>query len=85
MSTRPDMILQFCHYLADQFRAKGNGQVQVRVKAMASLNGRKKQEFIDANVDLAAQPQTWRSASWIVPLTEPLPTHGGRAHAAPEM
>jgi hypothetical protein len=84
MSTRPDMILQFCHYLADQFRAKGNGQVQVRVKAMASLNGRKKQYLIDPNMDLAAQPRTWRSASWIMPLTEPPPSHHARPQGTPE-
>ncbi len=72
MSTRPDMILQFSHYLAEKMRKDGHVQVEVRAKVTASLNGRRPQALIDPTVDLAAQRRTLKPARWIMPLEEPL-------------
>ena len=75
MTTRPPMILQFAHYLAEQARKEGHEQVEVRVRAIVSLNGREPQMLIDPETDLAAQPRTFLApAAWIVPLETPLPT-----------
>ena len=74
MVTRPDMILQFSHYVADDLRRQGYPQVRVRAQVMASLNGREPQPLLDPTVDLAAQRRMpLLPASWITPLTEPLP------------
>ena len=73
MGHRPDMILQFCHHLADQYRQKGYPDVEVRARIRASLNGRKRQLLVDPKVDLAAMERTLRHVPWIMPLTEPLP------------
>lgn len=70
--TRPDMILQFSRYLAEEKRREGFENVEVRVRAMTSLNGRERQLLIDPTVDLAKQPRNLLPAPWIVPLTEPL-------------
>jgi vitamin K-dependent gamma-carboxylase len=72
MSNDASMIQEYCHYLADKFRQKGYGEVEIRALALTSLNGRKAQLFIDPNVDLAAQPRTIGRPPWIIPLTEPL-------------
>jgi vitamin K-dependent gamma-carboxylase len=72
MSTRPDMILQFSHYLADELRQEGYDQVEVRAKVLSSLNGREPQLLIDPEVNLAAEKRTLAHAPWIMPLTEPL-------------
>ena len=74
MSSRPDMILQFAHYLADEMRKVGHVQVEVRAIVEASLNGREPQLLIDPTVDLAREPRTLKPASWIVPLMQPLHT-----------
>ena len=72
MSTRPDMILQFSRFLAEQMQKEGHGQVEVRARVMASLNGRRPRLLIDPTIDLAAQrPSLW-PAPWILPLDEPL-------------
>ena len=68
MATRPDMILQFAHYIADKYREQGYEQIQVRVTVTATLNSRKPQLLIDPGVDLAAQPRDLRHARWILPL-----------------
>jgi hypothetical protein len=69
----PDLILQFCHYLGRELSEPGASPVEVRVVALASLNGRKPQLLIDPTLNLAAQRRTLRHKAWIVPLTEPLP------------
>ena len=72
MAARPDMILQFSHFLVEQFSQAEADSVDVRAVAYASLNGREYQHLIDPNVDLSRQSQRLRSASWIVPLEIPL-------------
>ncbi len=68
----PNHILQFAHFLADEFREKGLGDTEIRVKALSSLNGRRPQVFIDPDVDLVQQQMGWGHCDWIMPLTEPL-------------
>lgn len=72
MPGRPDMILQFAHYLEDKLRADGYEQLQVRASSQASLNGRRFQPLVDPDVDLAGVSRSLRPAPWIVPLREPL-------------
>ncbi|MBZ0283002.1 MAG: HTTM domain-containing protein [Anaerolineae bacterium] len=72
MSSRPDMILQFAHYLAALMLEDDYERVEVRTLAVASLNGRKPQLLIDPQVDLAAQPRLLGISDWIMPLIEPL-------------
>lgn len=73
LSIHPDMILQFSHYLAEEWRRKGYEQVEVRAKVFASLNGRKPQLLIDPTIDLAKIPRNLKPATYIIPLKEPLP------------
>ena len=71
MGTRPDMILLFAHHLAEQARKDGHEDVEVRVKARASLNSRLAQLMIDPDVDLAAQTRSlFARSAWILPLQE---------------
>jgi len=73
MSTRPDMILQFAHYLADHWKTEYNVEhAEVRVISRVSLNGRKAATMIDPSVDLARIERSLKHADWILPLTEPL-------------
>ncbi|MDB6072494.1 MAG: Vitamin K-dependent gamma-carboxylase, partial [Verrucomicrobiaceae bacterium] len=73
LETHPDMILQFSHFLAEQHRAQGYPNVEVRAEVMASLNGRRPQPLVDSKVDLAKEQRSLKPARWILPLTEPLP------------
>ena len=68
MSRRPDMILQFAHYVADLEQARTGVRPVVNARVVASLNARPYQELIDPTVDLAAQPDSLAPAHWIVPL-----------------
>jgi len=68
MCKRPDMILQFAHYIADRYQKEVGVRPIVKVRAIESLNYRQPQYLIDPNVDLAAQTESLMPAPWIVPL-----------------
>jgi hypothetical protein len=70
--TKPDLIVLFAHYLAEEKQREGYDNVEVRARVMVSLNGREPQLLIDPNVDLAKEEVSLLPARWIVPLTTPL-------------
>lgn len=84
MSTRPDMIIQFVHYLVTQMRLQGYEKVEIRARVMASLNGRKPQLLIDPKVDLAREKRSLAHAKWILPLTVPLSDRDAAPHRGQE-
>lgn len=81
MTTHPDMILQYAHYLAAQKQHEGILDIQVRARTMVSLNGRPPRPLIDPRADLAHEPRTLAHAPWVLPLTEPLSPTPVRSHA----
>lgn len=68
MSSRPDMILQFAHWLRDNYQAQGMTNVEVYAESFAALNGRAEQRLVDNTVDLAKVKFSLLPADWIVPL-----------------
>jgi vitamin K-dependent gamma-carboxylase len=67
MAGQPDQILQLAHRIADDFRAQGYGEVEVRADALVSLNGRRPAPLVDPNVDLASVPDGLAPAQWVLP------------------
>lgn len=65
MATRPDMILQYAHFLARQ--RGGSLEVQVRAQSQVSLNNGGIRAMINPSADLAAEPRTIWPAWWIEP------------------
>ncbi|MCI0573328.1 MAG: HTTM domain-containing protein [Myxococcaceae bacterium] len=68
MSGQPDLILQLAKHIARDFQARGLGDVEVRVDALVSLNGRPSAHLIDPNVDLTTVEDGLLPASWTLPL-----------------
>lgn len=73
MATHPDMILQYAHHLANLKRSEGYPDIEVRARALVSLNGRPPQDLVNPYTDLAKEKRTLAHWTWILPLTEPLP------------
>lgn len=69
------MILQLARRIARDFEARGHQDVEVRVDALVSLNGRRAAPMIDPEADLAHEPDTVAVMPWIAPSPpgEPLP------------
>ncbi len=68
MSTQPDFIVEYAHYLGDHFKSQGHQNVQIFVESYASLNGRLSQPFIDPTVDLLTVKNSFKAKSFILPL-----------------
>lgn len=67
MSTQPDMILKYAHYLAAEYAKKGIEQPRVYAEIYVTLNGRRSELFIDSTVDLAAEKLSWKHYRWVLP------------------
>lgn len=70
---RPDILLQFAHYLAKIMPKTGPQPLRVDARVFVSLNGRKPQLLIDPNIDLAAEPRTLGRPRWLLQINGPLP------------
>jgi hypothetical protein len=77
-ATQPDMILELAHAIARDHRARGFGDVRVRVEALVSLNGRRAAPLIDPNVDLTRIEDGVGKAPWILPAPASDPPHLSR-------
>lgn len=73
MSGQPDLILQVAHMVADELRANGVANPEVRAEAWVSLNGRPPALLIDPTVNLAAVTDSVSRADWILPEPEVAP------------
>lgn len=76
MATQPDMILQFAHYLRDQFKDsiwKENDRIiQIKnpiitVNSFVSLFNKGSRPFIDPSINLAVQKRGWQHKNWVLP------------------
>jgi hypothetical protein len=67
MSTQPDMILQYAHYLAHCYAKKGYMNPSVRVVSYVALNGRGSRPFIDSQRNLAGEKESFRHKDWVLP------------------
>ncbi len=67
MSTQPDMILKFAHYLAKVYTGRGVQQPQVFAEVYVTLNGKPSALFIDSTIDLLTEKPGWKHYSWVLP------------------
>lgn len=67
MAFQPDMILEFAHHLAQQFRSQGYPHIEVRVTAYSSLNGRSSRLLIDPTANLVTYSPSLAPQTWILP------------------
>lgn len=65
MSTNPDFMLQFAHFLKEEYRKKGYGQPEVFVESYLNINGKGSRSFTDPTVDLGLEKRGFSTKSWI--------------------
>lgn len=69
MAFQPDFILEYAHFLHKHYHAKGMHDPEVRVNSYVALNGRLSTIYIDPNVNLAKQDESFYHKTWILPFT----------------
>lgn len=70
MSTQPDMILQFAHFLEKIYKNKGFVEPAITVESYVSLNGRRSRLLLDPTKNLAAVEEGFSHKDWILPFEE---------------
>lgn len=59
LADKPDMMVQFAHFLQDRLRQEGYPNVEVRIRTAISLNSAEPKQIIDPNVDLTKVSRPW--------------------------
>jgi len=66
MTTQPDMILQYAHFIKEEFEKMGMKDPIVTVQSYVSLNGQGSRPFIDSSVNLSKENESFCAKSWIL-------------------
>jgi len=70
MSTQPDMILQYAHFLAREYQKRGIKNPIVTAESYVTLNGSGSRLYIDSTVNLANEQETLSHKKWIIPFKD---------------
>ncbi len=70
MSTQPDMLVQYAHFLESHYANEGIKNPQVTADVYVTLNGRESRLFIDNTVDLSKEENTWEQKKWVLPFED---------------
>lgn len=70
MSTQPDFILEYAHFLGKHFRSQGHEPIEIYVESYVALNGRRSQAYISPNIDLLKQYESFQPKTWILPFKD---------------
>ena len=65
MSFQPDMILQYAHFLGDEFKRIGFQNPAVYAECYATLNSRPNRLLINPMVDLYKEKDSFKPKDWI--------------------
>ena len=65
MSTQPDMLLQFAHYIHDFYKKK-NIPTEVRAKVYVAVNGRDSKLLLDPETNLVKEEDSFLEKKWII-------------------
>ncbi|MBZ9730135.1 HTTM domain-containing protein [Salegentibacter sp. JZCK2] len=70
MSTQPDFILQYAHFLADHFKKDGHENIEIYVESYVALNGRKSTSYIDPDTNLLEEKDSFKHKTFILPFND---------------
>ncbi|AFU69504.1 vitamin K-dependent gamma-carboxylase [Psychroflexus torquis ATCC 700755] len=70
MSTQPDFILEYAHFLGTHFGSQGHKNIAVFVESYVALNGRLSQPYIDPKIDLMQVKNSFAPKDWLLPFND---------------
>lgn len=66
MSTQPDLMIQYAHFLKAYYQSEGISAEGVYASVYVTMNGQSSRLFIDSKVNLAEQIDGWKAKPWIL-------------------
>ncbi len=70
MSTQPDMLIDYAHFLKKEYLQKGMKDPEVVVEAYVTLNGKPSQLMVDKKTVLSSEEDNLNPKKWIIPFNE---------------
>jgi hypothetical protein len=70
MVTQPDMILQYAYLLKEEYSKKGITDARVTADIYVTLNGSGSRPFINNQVDLTKEKESFLSKDWVLPFDQ---------------
>ncbi|AWH86404.1 HTTM domain-containing protein [Flavobacterium album] len=70
MSFQPDFILEYAHFLHDLYARKGMADPKVYAESYVALNGRLSTLYINPDVNLAKEDESFAHKTWILPFND---------------
>lgn len=70
MSTQPDMMIQYAHFLKTHYEQKGFHNTEIVAEAYVTLNGRPSRLMVDKSTDLSVLTDNYKQKNWILPFSE---------------
>lgn len=70
MSTQPDLLLQYAHFLKRKLEQEGFFDVEIRAEVYVTLNGRENRLLLDPTIDLTQETDSFKPKKWILPYAE---------------
>jgi len=70
MSTQPDFILEYAHYLEKHYQGQGIKDPEIYVESYVALNGRGSQPYVRSDLDLTEVNLSFEHRNWLYPFND---------------
>jgi hypothetical protein len=70
MSFQPDFMVEYARFLHDYYKSMGYNDPIVKAESYVALNGRLSQKYIDPNINLAKENDSFKHKNWILPFND---------------
>lgn len=67
MATQPDMLINYAHFLKEEFKNKGIHDPEIVVESYVTLNGKASRLIVDKTTDLSLEEDNLKPKKWIIP------------------
>lgn len=68
MATQPDMLINYAHFIKQDFENKGYKNIEVVAQSYVTLNGTPSQLIVDKHIDLSKEENNYKIKNWILPF-----------------
>jgi hypothetical protein len=68
MATQPDMLINYAHFLKQEFEKKGFKDPEVLAESYVTLNGKTSRLIVDKTTVLSEEEDNLKPKKWIIPI-----------------
>ena len=69
MATQPDMLINYAHFLKQEFEKKGFEDPEVLAESYVTLNGKTSRLMVDKTTVLSEEEDNLKPKKWIIPTS----------------